>query len=152
MPRLLDRAIDSAGDRLVLLAPAAVSADVFHHIDVDVARHRRLISDLQRMRGQVSQSEYNDLSVRLELQADYFAGVWAHHAQEMKGILERGDIEQGLQAAKAVGDDRLQKQSRGYVVPDSFTHGTSAQRARWFRKGFQSGDVQGGDTFNAEEL
>jgi predicted metalloprotease len=78
--------------------------------------------------------------VRLELQADYLAGVWAHHAQKMKDILEAGDIEEAMNAAEAVGDDRLQKRSRGYVVPDSFTHGTSAQRAKWFRLGFQTGD------------
>jgi predicted metalloprotease len=104
------------------------------------------------MRGRLSEREYNDLSVRLELQADYFAGVWAHHAQRLRNILEEGDIEEAITAAEAIGDDRLQKQSRGYVVPDSFTHGTSAQRVRWFTKGLKSGDMKGGDTFNAREL
>jgi predicted metalloprotease len=81
------------------------------------------------------------MSVRTELQADFLAGVWAHHAQKMKNILEPGDIDEALRAATAIGDDRLQKQSRGYVVPDSFTHGTSEQRARWFRLGFDTGDM-----------
>ena len=87
------------------------------------------------MRGRVSEEEYNQLSVRLELQADFLAGVWAHHAQRMKNILEPGDIEEGLRAASAIGDDKLQMQIRGYVVPDSFTHGSSAERVRWFRRG-----------------
>jgi predicted metalloprotease len=99
-------------------------------------------------RTRVSEEEYNRLSVRLELQADFLAGVWAHHAERMKSILEAGDIEEAIQAAAAVGDDRIQKQSRGYVVPDSFTHGTSAQRARWFRLGLETGDLSRGDTFN----
>jgi len=84
-------------------------------------------------------------------QADFFAGVWARYAQQ-KGILEPGDIEEALSAASAVGDDRLQRQTRGYVVPDSFTHGTSEQRVRWFRKGFETGDIRQGDTFNAPQL
>ena len=90
----------------------------------------------------------NKMSVRLELQADFYAGVWAHHAQKMKAILEDGDIEEALNAANAIGDDRLQKQGQGYVVPDSFTHGTSAQRIRWFTKGLKSGDLRQGDTFS----
>ena len=89
---------------------------------------------------------------RLELQADFLAGVWAHHAQRMRDILEPGDIEEAIRAASAIGDDRLQKQSQGYVVPDSFTHGTSAQRVAWFRRGFASGDLRDGDTFNATDL
>jgi hypothetical protein len=111
------------------------------------------ISDqVQRMRGQVSQAEYNDLSVRLELQADFLAGVWAHHGQRMKEFLEAGDIEEGLRAASAIGDDRLQRQTQGYIVPDAFTHGTSAQRVRWFRRGLETGDMTLGDTFSAGEL
>ena len=96
--------------------------------------------------------DFNELSVRLELQADFFAGVWAHHAQETKGILEQGDLEEALNAASAIGDDRLQMQAQGYVVPDSFTHGTSAQRVEWFRRGLMSGDMSQGDTFSAMEL
>ncbi len=98
-------------------------------------------------RGRVPEREYNDLSVRLELQADFYAGVWAHHAQRRWDILEPGDVEEAIGAAGAVGDDRLQKQSQGHVVPDSFTHGTSAQRVRWFRLGLETGDVSKGDTF-----
>jgi predicted metalloprotease len=88
----------------------------------------------------------------LELQADFLAGVWAHHAQRMQQILEEGDIEEALRAASAIGDDRLQRQAQGYVVPDSFTHGTSAQRMRWFQLGFRTGDIEQGDTFNAANL
>jgi len=104
------------------------------------------------LRGQVSKADYNDLSVRLELQADFYAGVWAHHAQKARQLLEEGDIEEGLRAATAIGDDRLQMEARGYVVPDSFTHGTSAQRVRWFRKGLQTGDISQGNTFDTDEL
>ena len=88
----------------------------------------------------------------MELQADFLAGVWAHHANEMSSILESGDIEEALNAASAIGDDRLQKQFQGSVVPDSFTHGTSEQRVRWFRKGFETGDTRQGDTFSATSL
>jgi hypothetical protein len=98
-----------------------------------------------------SEAEANRLSVRLELQADFYAGVWAHYA-ERRGIIEPGDIEEALNAATAIGDDRLQSQGQGYVVPDSFTHGTSAQRVRWFRKGYETGDIRQGDTFNARNL
>jgi predicted metalloprotease len=98
--------------------------------------------------GRVSERDYNRLSVRLELQADFYAGVWAHHAQEMRKILDEGDIQEALNAANAIGDDRLQKQGQGRVVPDSFTHGTSQQRIRWFTKGFNTGDMKQGDTFS----
>jgi uncharacterized protein len=97
---------------------------------------------VQRAQQRVSKAEANQLSVRLELQADYLAGVWAHHAQRSRNILERGDVESALAAASAIGDDKLQRESRGRVVPDSFTHGTSAQRVRWFRRGLQNGDFQ----------
>ena len=89
--------------------------------------------------------------MRLELQADYFAGVWGHYAWQ-RGLLDPGDLEEGLRAAAAIGDDRLQKQAQGYVVPDSFTHGSSAQRVRWFRKGLESGDMTQGDTFATDDL
>ncbi len=92
------------------------------------------------------------LSMRHELQADCLAGVWAHHAQETRQILEQGDLEEALGAAAAVGDDRLQRQAQGRVVPDSFTHGTSAQRVRWFRRGFDAGDLERCDTFRAADL
>jgi predicted metalloprotease len=125
-----------------------IAHEVGHHV-----QHLMGITDkIHAMQGQISEEEYNKLSVRLELQADFFAGVWAHHANKMQNILEPGDLDEALQAATAIGDDRLQQQSQGYVVPDSFTHGTSEQRARWFRKGFETGDVKQGDTFNATSL
>ena len=107
---------------------------------------------VQRMRWQVSETEYNQYSVRLELQADFLAGVWAHHSQQMTQMMETGDLQEAMNAANAIGDDRLQKQSTGRVVPDSFTHGTSAQRMRWFKKGFDTGDLSQGDTFSATSL
>jgi predicted metalloprotease len=96
----------------------------------------------------VSEAEVNRLSVRLELQADFFAGVWAHHAQKRWGILEAGDYEEAIRAAGAIGDDKLQREAQGYVVPDSFTHGTSRQRIAWFRHGFETGDPTAGNTFD----
>jgi hypothetical protein len=104
------------------------------------------------MRDQLSEEEYNKLSVKLELQADFLAGVWAHHAQQMKNVVEEGDIQEALDAANAIGDDRLQKQAQGYLVPDAFTHGTSEQRMRWFMKGYKSGDMKDGDTFASKAL
>ncbi|MBT1710460.1 zinc metallopeptidase [Fulvivirgaceae bacterium PWU5] len=125
-----------------------IAHEVGHHIQHLMGTTDRVHS----MRGQVSEAEYNKQSVRLELQADFFAGVWAHHAQKMQNILEAGDIEEALGAASAIGDDRLQKQATGEVVPDSFTHGTSAQRVRWFKKGFETGDISQGDTFSTDDL
>jgi predicted metalloprotease len=107
---------------------------------------------VQRARGRVDEEEYNRLSVRLELQADFLAGVWANHANKARHIIEAGDVEEALGAANAIGDDRLQRESRGYVVPDSFTHGTSAQRVKWFRKGLETGDIRQGDTFKTRDL
>ncbi len=135
----LDQRFGAPGD----FAQAYVIAhEVGHHVQnllgisgkVQEARSRRL-----------DPAQSNELSVRLELQADYLAGVWAHHAQRMKNILEEGDLEEALGAANAIGDDRLQKQAQGYVVPDSFTHGSSEQRIRWFTKGLRSGDLGGMD-------
>jgi predicted metalloprotease len=100
----------------------------------------------------LSETEGNRLSVMQELQADCFAGVWAHNADKARDILEQGDIEEGLNAASSIGDDRLQKQSQGRVTPDSFTHGSSEQRVRWFKTGLQSGDVSSCNTFEAEVL
>src|SRR5262249_32080240 len=107
---------------------------------------------VQALRGRVSESQYNQLSVRLELQADFLAGVWARYADRVKRVVEAGDIEEAMRAAAAVGDDRLQYRARGYGGPDSFTHGTSAQRVRWVRRGYETGDLGQGDTFNAPEL
>jgi predicted metalloprotease len=114
---------------------------VAHEIGHHVQNQLGILNKVHSANGRVSKTEYNQLSVRAELQADFLAGVWAHHAQRTKNILEPGDIQEALGAAGAVGDDRLQKQSQGYVVPDSFTHGSSQQRERWFRLGFETGDV-----------
>jgi len=125
-----------------------IAHEVGHHV-----QHLLGITDkVHEMRGQLSEEEYNKLSVKLELQADFLAGVWAHHANKMNNMIEDGDYEEAMNAASAIGDDRLQKQARGYVVPDSFTHGTSAQRQRWFKKGFDTGDMNQGDTFNTPNL
>jgi predicted metalloprotease len=125
-----------------------VAHEVGHHIQTINGTSQKLA----RLRNQVSQEEYNKYSVMMELQADFLAGVWAHHAQRTKNILEQGDIEEALNAANAIGDDRLQKQSQGYVVPESFTHGTSQQRMYWFKKGYQTGDMRQGDTFSDPSL
>jgi predicted metalloprotease len=114
-----------------------VAHEVGHHVQKQLGVLDQVNSNQRRM----GQAEANRLSVRLELQADYLAGVWAHHDQKMKNILDPGDIDEALRAATAIGDDRLQKQARGYVVPDSFTHGTSEQRTRWFRRGYETGDM-----------
>ncbi|MBX7167857.1 MAG: zinc metallopeptidase [Pirellulales bacterium] len=125
---------------------------IAHEIGHHVQNLLGTMEQVHRLRGRVSETEFNQMSVRLELQADFYAGVWAHHAQRMKGLLEAGDIEEGLRAASAIGDDKIQKMTQGYVVPDSFTHGSSEQRIRWFRKGLQTGDLSQGDTFNADDL
>jgi uncharacterized protein len=125
-----------------------VAHEVGHHVQNLLGISNKMHAEQSRM----SKDEANELSVRLELQADFLAGVWAHHIQKTKQILEPGDIEGGLRAATAIGDDRLQMEAQGYVVPDSFTHGTSKQRVRWFRKGFDTGDINQGDTFNASDL
>ena len=142
---LLRQRLGAPGD----FAQAYVLAhEVGHHVQNLLGVSERM----RAMRSQVSEEEYNRLSVRLELQADFYAGVWAHHTQRMKHNLESGDIDEALNAATAIGDDKLQKQSQGYVVPDSFTHGTSQQRARWFRLGYETGDMSQGDTFSARSL
>jgi len=140
----LRRRFSSPGD----FAQAYVIAhEVGHHVQKLLG-----ISDkVDAMQQRMSEAEANKLSVRLELQADFFAGVFARYVQK-QGLLEQGDIEEALHAASAIGDDAIQKQSSGYVVPDSFTHGTSEQRLRWFRKGFDTGDIRQGDTFSAPSL
>lgn len=139
------RKLNAPGD----FAQAYVIAhEVGHHIQ----KITGITDKVQSLRGQMSEKEYNTYSVRLELQADFLAGVWAHHSQQTARMMERGDLEEALNAAFAIGDDRLQKQSTGRVVPDSFTHGTSEQRIRWFKKGFETGDLRQGDTFNANPL
>ena len=106
----------------------------------------------QAQQAASSQAEANALQVRVELQADCLAGVWAHHAQQKHNFLDQGDIDQALQTASAIGDDRLQRETQGYVVPDAFTHGTSAQRKRWFLNGFNSGNVSDCNTLSAGSL
>ncbi len=128
----------------------AMAYIVAHEVGHHVQKQLGVLDQVHGLRGQVSEAKYNDQNVRLELQADFYAGIWAHHAQKIKNILEAGDIEEAMNAAQAVGDDRIQKQSQGYVVPDSFTHGTSEQRMTWFRKGFETGNVNNGDTFGEE--
>jgi len=125
-----------------------VAHEVGHHVQNLLGTSDKVHS-LQQRGGE---REGNKLSVKLELQADFYAGVWANHAQKMKHILEPGDIDEALAAANAIGDDRLQKEAQGQVVPDAFTHGTSAQRMYWFKKGFETGDIRQGDTFNSPDL
>jgi predicted metalloprotease len=122
-----------------------IAHEVGHHV-----QHLLGISDkVQAARSRASQTQANALSVRLELQADCLAGIWAHHADRMRNILEAGDIEEALTAASAIGDDRLQQRTRGYAVPDTFTHGTSAERVRWFKRGIESGALKQCNTFEA---
>ncbi len=130
----------------------AMAYVIAHEVGHHVQNLLGISAKLDRARQQVSETEYNKLSVKLELQADFLAGVWANHAQAMDTILEAGDLEAALNAASAVGDDHLQKQAQGYIVPDAFTHGTSAQRMYWFKKGFTTGDIRQGDTFSDPSL
>ncbi len=121
-----------------------IGHEVGHHVQTLLG----ISSDLHAQKAGKSKTEQNALSVRQELQADCFAGVWAHHANRTRNLLEAGDIEEGLGAATAIGDDRLQMQARGYVTPDSFTHGSSAQRVKWFKKGLETGQVAACDTYS----
>ena len=125
-----------------------IAHEVGHHVQNQLG----IFDQVMSRRGRMDERDFNRLMVRLELQADFLAGVWTHHAQRMANILEQGDIEEGINAAAAVGDDRIQRQTQGYVVPDAFTHGTSEQRVRWFRKGYETGDMDQGDTFNDPDL
>ena len=125
-----------------------IAHEVGHHVQNLLGITEKVQGTMQR----VSRAEANRLSVRMELQADCFAGVWGHHADRFRRILEPGDLEEALRAASAIGDDRIMKQTRGTVVPDAFTHGTSDQRVRWFRRGFETGDPNQCDTFRAPTL
>lgn len=126
-----------------------IAHEVGHHVQNLLG----ISGKVEEARRRLSEVEYNRLSVKLELQADFYAGVWAHHAQNLKDFkLDVGDIEEALTAANAIGDDKLQQQAQGEVVPDAFTHGTSAQRMYWFKKGFDTGDLKQGDTFNTSRL
>ena len=122
-----------------------VAHEVGHHVQDLLGVTKKM----QQIQQQVSKTEYNKYSVRLELQADFYAGVWAHYDQKMKNVIDPNDIQEALTAANAIGDDRLQKEYQGTVTPDSFTHGTSAQRMYWFKKGYDTGDLKQGDTFAA---
>ena len=125
-----------------------VAHEVGHHIQ----NLNGTAAKVNQLRERMSETEFNKYSVMMELQADFLAGVWAHHAQKTKDILDADDIQEALTTASAIGDDRLQQQSDGSVVPDAFTHGTSAQRMYWFKKGYETGDLAQGDTFNAPDL
>lgn len=129
-------------------AMAYVTAhEIGHHVQSQLG----ILDKVQSMRQRMSETQYNRLSVRLELQADFLAGVWANHAQGQSISLDMNDVNDALRAASAIGDDRIQQQTQGTVVPDAFTHGTSAQRVYWFKKGLQTGDINQGDTFNSTE-
>ena len=141
--RLLKERFNAPGDFAMAYV---VAHEVGHHIQNLLGTSNKIHSMQQR----VSEREANQLSVRLELQADFYAGVWAHYADQWKGVLEEGDISEAPTAANAIGDDRLQMEAQGRVVPDAFTHGTSEQRMYWFKKGYTTGDIGEGDTFNSE--
>ena len=143
--RDLKNQLDAPGD----FAQAYVIAhEIGHHVQKLIG-----ISDqVNQARQQLSKKDFNKVSVKMELQADCFAGIWANHADRVRNIVEPGDIDEALNAASHIGDDRLQKQSRGYVTPDSFTHGSSAQRVRWFKTGYQKGTLESCDTFSASRL
>jgi predicted metalloprotease len=121
-----------------------IAHEVGHHVQYLLGT----LTEAHQKMSRLSEKEANQISVRLELQADYYAGVWAYHDNKMFGSLEDGDIEEGLRVASVIGDDYLQKKARGYTVPDSFNHGTSAQRSKWLKKGLTTGSVAGGDTFS----
>jgi len=139
-------------DRLGAPGDFAQAYVIAHEVGHHVQKLLGISAKMEQMRGRVSQTEYNALSVRLELQADCFAGVWANHAQAARQLLEQGDVEEAMNAAAKIGDDALQRSSGHAVVPESFTHGTSAQRQRWFNNGLTNGSVKGCDTFTARQL
>lgn len=138
----LQSQVGATGD---FAAAYIIAHEVGHHVQKLLG----ITDQMNDIRGRVSETEYNQYSVRLELQADFLAGVWAHYAERTKNILEEGDLEEAINAAAAVGDDRIMMESQGYVVPDAFTHGTSEQRRTWFMKGYQTGDLNQGDTFSS---
>jgi predicted metalloprotease len=139
-------------DRFNAPGDAAQAYVIAHEVGHHVQKLLGIMDQVESVRQRVSERQGNAIQVRVELQADCFAGIWANKAQEAKNIFEAGDIESALNAASAIGDDRIQKQTQGYVVPDAFTHGSSAQRVRWFKRGYQTGDLRQCDTFNADDL
>jgi hypothetical protein len=128
----------------------AVAYVIAHEIGHHVQNQLGILNKIDNQKSRVSKTRANQLSVKVELQADFLAGMWAHYAEEMLKTLDTGDIDEAMTAAAAVGDDKLQMQYQGRVVPDAFTHGTSAQRKEWFKRGYESGDLEKGDTFNAD--
>jgi predicted metalloprotease len=141
----MQRELEAQGDFALAYV---IAHEVGHHVQNLLG----ISEEVSAQQARMSERQANQLSVRLELQADFLAGVWAHYARESRDFLDNADIEEGINAAGAVGDDRIMRQSQGYVVPDAFTHGTSEQRVRWFRKGLESGDLSQGDTFSASRL
>src|SRR5690606_19626285 len=144
---------DELHDRFGATGDFAMAYVLAHEVGHHIQKLTGAMDRVNAARQQLSEAQYNKLQVMLELQADFYAGVWAHHANNNSDIsLEYNDIREGMEAAAAVGDDRLQMQSQGHVVPEAFTHGTSEQRAYWFKKGFDTGDMRQGDTFNDPSL
>lgn len=139
-------------DRFNAPGEFAMAYVIAHEVGHHIQQLNGTAASVQQMRSKLSEKEYNQLSVKLELQADFLAGVWAHHANRLRNILEPGDIEAALNAANAIGDDRLQQQQQGYIVPDAFTHGTSKQRMYWFKKGYETGDPFKGNTFAQNQV
>jgi predicted metalloprotease len=125
-----------------------IAHEIGHHVQTLLG----ITEQVEALKARMGQRQANAVQVRMELQADCFAGVWANRADETRNIVEPGDIDEALNAASAIGDDRIQRQTTGYVVPDAFTHGSSGQRVRWFKRGFESGKLEACDTFNADEL
>jgi predicted metalloprotease len=139
-------------DRFKVSGEFAQAYVIAHEVGHHVQNLMGTSDKVQQARRRASETEANAMSVRLELQADCYAGVWAFHANQARAILEQGDVETALKAATAIGDDALQRQAQGQVVPDSFTHGSSEQRVRWFKKGIDNGKVELCDTFGARQL
>jgi predicted metalloprotease len=142
---------DELANRFGASGDGAMAYVIAHEVGHHIQKLLGVSDKMDRLRSQLSETEFNKYSVMLELQADFYAGVWAHYDQQ-RGVWESKDAESALNAAHAIGDDALQKQAQGYVVPESFTHGTSAQRMYWFKKGYDTGDINQGDTFHASDL
>lgn len=142
---------DELDNRFGASGEGAMAYVIAHEIGHHIQKLMGISDKIDRLRQRLSEEEFNKYSVKLELQADFLAGVWAHYDQQ-RGVWENKDAQSALNAANAIGDDRLQKQAQGYVVPESFTHGTSAQRMYWFKKGYETGDIKQGDTFNDSSL
>jgi len=139
-------------DRLNAAGDFAQAYVIAHEVGHHVQKITGIMEQMQDLRGHLSEKEYNEYSVKLELQADFLAGVWAHHTQNINQLLDEGDLKEALNAAYEIGDDRLQQKSSGHVIPDSFTHETSKLRMYWFKKGLDTGDLIQGDTFSDPSL